>query len=229
MFKPFSGILLQKKWVNLKYCPLEFEFEIADQYDPIVSLGQNGNTAAAVGSTSYSWTIQNCVMKADICQLDSGVDNKYDERVISGGDLKLNFYRIISNLQTLVSNNASVNISRSCHSLAKVFVSFDKDITGGSAAGSRASVYNCKWWNNFCSPMCGDAVNGAFDPSHEIQGISLQIGSKVFPDYPIVSHGEAMYHLGKCLGIASNNLRSLNITGQDFRNTLVSIPRKCLN
>ena len=37
MFKPLSGVLSQKKWIHLKYCPLEFEFELADQFDPIVS------------------------------------------------------------------------------------------------------------------------------------------------------------------------------------------------
>jgi hypothetical protein len=36
-FKPLAGILMQAKYVPLRYCPLEIELELADSDDPVIS------------------------------------------------------------------------------------------------------------------------------------------------------------------------------------------------
>ena len=45
----------------------------------------------------------------------------------------------------------------------------------------------------------------------------LQIGSKLFPEYPIRSHNEAFYQLSKCLGVQSSALHNFDITAREYR------------
>ncbi len=46
----------------------------------------------------------------------------------------------------------------------------------------------------------------------------LQIGSKLSPEYPVKTHAEAFYSLRKALGIQANNLHSIDIDGNAYRN-----------
>ena len=46
----------------------------------------------------------------------------------------------------------------------------------------------------------------------------LQIGSKLFPEYPIKTHAEAFHSLRKALGIQANNLHSIDMDGNEYRN-----------
>ena len=46
----------------------------------------------------------------------------------------------------------------------------------------------------------------------------LQIGSKLFPEYPIKTHAEAFYSLRKAVWIQANNLHSIDIDGNEYRN-----------
>ena len=41
MFKPLCGLFQQTKYLPLRYCPIEFELELANQYDPSVTPGIN--------------------------------------------------------------------------------------------------------------------------------------------------------------------------------------------
>ena len=52
-------------------------------------------------------------------------------------------------LQTLVSNDSQVNVSRSLSKMKSLFMSLDKDFLDGS---DRKTFYN-KQYNNFYSPM----------------------------------------------------------------------------
>ena len=45
----------------------------------------------------------------------------------------------------------------------------------------------------------------------------LQLGSKLYPEYPIRSHAEAYYQLRKALGIQSSKLHSFDIDTHDYR------------
>ena len=45
----------------------------------------------------------------------------------------------------------------------------------------------------------------------------LQIGSKLFPEYPIRSHQEAFYQLKKTLGIQSSAVHNFNIESVQYR------------
>ncbi len=68
-------------------------------------------------------------------------------------------------------------------------------------------------WNNFWSPMVSPQTLGNFvyDQDYELDSCYIQIGSKVYPEYPIRSHPEAFYQLTKCLGVQASDIHNLDI------------------
>ena len=54
------------------------------------------------------------------------------------------------------------------------------------------------------------APNGEFE-------FQLQIGSKLFPEYPIRSHGEACYQLKKTLGVQASAVHNFDISAAGHR------------
>ena len=75
-----------------------------------------------------------------------------------------------------------------------------------------------KNWNDFYSPMYETAkgANNKYDNSKEFQA-QLQLGSKLYPEYPIRSHAEAMHQLRKTLGAKSSNTHNFNIDSHEYR------------
>ncbi len=99
--------------------------------------------------------------------------------------------------------------------MKSVFVTLDKSF---GASDTRTLFYN-KFWNNFWSPNAGTGGNDFLTHTGEkFSHIQLQIGSKLFPEYPIKTHAEAFYTLRKAFGIQANNLHSIDIDGNEYRN-----------
>ena len=75
--------------------------------------------------------------------------------------------------------------------------------------GDTVGFIGLKEWNNFYSPMRnlirGSSNHYNSDGEFETQ---LQLGSKLYPEYPIRSHAEAFYQLRKALGIQSSKVHS---------------------
>ena len=46
----------------------------------------------------------------------------------------------------------------------------------------------------------------------------VQLGSKLYSEYPIRSHAEAYYQLRKTLGVQSSNIHSFDIEAREYRN-----------
>ena len=93
-------------------------------------------------------------------------------------------------------------------------MSLDKTFIGG-----RVRWHN-KSWNTFYSTMAGNRsmTSYIYDSDTEIQHLQLQIGSKLFPEYPLRSHAECFYNLRKSLGVQANNLHALDISGDEYHN-----------
>ncbi|MFM7989840.1 MAG: hypothetical protein ACKPKO_62050, partial [Candidatus Fonsibacter sp.] len=51
----------------------------------------------------------------------------------------------------------------------------------------------------------------------------MQIGSKLYPEYPIRSHAEAFYQLKKTLGFQASTYNASNITGSHYRESKIVI------
>ena len=55
----------------------------------------------------------------------------------------------------------------------------------------------------------------------------LQIGSKLFPEYPIRSHNEAYYQLCKSLGVQASALHNFDISAREYRSTKFILGTDC--
>ena len=211
MFQPLCGLFQQTKYLPLRYAPLEIELELADVLDPLITL----ETPFLAANTSQLWKIENCMVKVDLCTLDNALENSYVSHFMGGKTINIVYNTFISTLQTVVSADTQINVSRSLSKMKSVFVTLDKDFADSDA---RATFYN-KSWNNFWSPNAGtDLTDALTHTSEKFSHFQLQIGSKLFPEYPIKTHCEAFYSLRKALGIQANNLHSIDIDGNSYRN-----------
>ena len=185
-FKPMSGLLSQSKWLPIRYCPVTIELElVSNAADPIVAA-----TGAFVSTTSVDWEIEDVQLKADLCTLDNAVDNQIADHLLSGKPLPINFQTYISQSQILAaaqSSNFSVNVSRAVTRLARVFIGL------GGPENPTAPDVRSKPWNTFFNPMDGDHT-----PARELE-YQVQIGSKLFPEYPVQSSSEAFAQLNKAV------------------------------
>ena len=63
-------------------------------------------------NTSQTWRIENCMVKVDMCTLDNALDNSYVSHLLSGKTLNIVYNTFISSLQTVVSAETQINVSR---------------------------------------------------------------------------------------------------------------------
>ena len=223
LFKPCSGLFNQPKMLPIRYMPLTIELELVhDNTEPIVSattVGQDNFDVsnAATGNTSLLWQIQNVQVKCDVVTLDNQLDNSYAEHLLSGKALPINYQTYVSQKQSILSgNNGSqkvrLNVTRALTRLKNVFITLDQPATGQNYAPK------FKEWNSFYSPMedYTGAQRNSWDAAGEIADFQVQIGSKLFPEYPIRSHAEAYYQLRKTLGKHDQH-NSFDITQHEYR------------
>ena len=231
-FKPLSGILMQSKFIPLRYCPLEIELELADMEDPIIS-NSNGLEGTAMAtdlanSTALTWKLESCELKCDICTLDNALDNNYVAHMLSGKTLQIVYNTFISNIQTVLSQDTQINVSRSLSRLRSVFLSLERDFSEEVNKTDRTRWYY-KHWNNFYSPMAVDTntILTRHTQHNEIVSLQLQVGSFLIPQYPIRSHAECFYSLRKSLGIQSSGLANIDINGNQYRNDKFIVGLDC--
>jgi len=95
------------------------------------------------------------------------------------------------------------------------------------AATPRNNIVGGQQWNDLFSPSAYDtegAVNGVgemvnvYTPDGEFE-YHMQIGSKLYPEYPIRSHAEAYYQLRKTLGHQSSTIHNFAITAGKYKST----------
>ena len=75
---------------------------------------------------------------------------------------------------------------------------------------------NLKEFNNFWHPMSSETASGAYNSGKEVE-LHVQIGSKLFPEYPIRSASKTFSQLRKTMGIHQSPFHSLDITGPQYR------------
>ncbi len=148
-FKPLCGIFMQATYLPLRYAPIEIELSLSDTTEPIVS-EQTCNFKTA--NTSYQYKLEKCMLKCDVCTLDDALDNNYASRLLSGKSLNIVYDAFAINIQTMLTNGAQVNISRSVSALKSVFLPLEKYLI----AGTECKTFFAKQWNNFYSPRAVD-------------------------------------------------------------------------
>ena len=209
-FKPLLGLFTQTKYIPLMWCPITLELEIVSTAtDAIVDPSATSDTTFTANNCSTSWQIEDVRLVCDVVTPDSALQNSYAEHVLSGKALPINYNTYISILQSISPPVINVNVTRAVSRLKSLFVTFDIAHVGG---GDVAATTVQKDFNNFVHPM-----DGSYDVTKEIEW-QIQIGSKLFPEYPCRSVAQTFYELKKCLGISSTSFHNISPTFAQYIN-----------
>ena len=191
-FTPMSGILNQKKYLPIRYAPLQFEFELVGSASDALNV--------AVGSEKFE--ISNVQLKCDLVTLDNSLDNEYAQHLLDGGNLPINFGTFTTASQVISHIKSSVNVQRAFTRMKSVYVSLSNDQNS-----NKSEV------DDFLNPM-----GATYDFQKELQ-FQMQLGNKLFPEYPIRSVAESYYQLRKVMGDYHSNTGAMDINPQDYRST----------
>ena len=217
LFRPLSGLLMQSKFIPIRYCPLTIELEVIDNLtDPIVSkFYGTGDNDIKADNTSLKWQIENVQLKCDLCTLDNALDNSFSQHLLDGKSMPISYNTYISQMLAVGQRDVNLSVSRAVSRLKSVFVSLDHDVSGEQDMKGR------KAWNDFYSPM-QPFSGGVNEWERHYDGgefeFQMSVGSRLFPEYPIRSHAEAFYQLKKSLGVQSSSVHNFDITAQEYRN-----------
>jgi len=185
-FSPFCGILRQEKYLPIRYCPLQFEFELYSSTAITLS-----NPAPAVATKYLLTDVQ---IKCDLLDLDNGFDNQYSQFLLSGKMLPIHYTAVSHSSQVLTNYRSDVHVSRSLTRLKAVFISLlGLDISTPDPGISEV--------NFFYHPMNPTAADTKYYDYNEELEFQIQVGSKLFPEMGIRSLAEAYYQLRKTLGL----------------------------
>jgi len=210
LFKPMFGLFNQSKMIPIRYCPLTMELElVTNPEDCVIIGGAAGDPAPAflASNSSTSWEIVDVQLKCDLLTLDNAVDNQMVEKLLSGKSININYNTYVSQSQSISGRNSSVPITRALTRLKNIFVTFD-----GLRVDEATRLHWYKEFNDFYHPNSYSVTDYDSDKELEIQ---VQVGSKLFPEYPIRSLSESFYQLVKCLGLSS--LRDVSLTNDSYR------------
>ena len=96
----------------------------------------------------------------------------------------------MSNIQTNLSGDDQIKVSRSLSKLRSVFILLQRDIP--NIVGQPRNDGINKLWNNFYSPMAQDETTATTTHIEEceIESLQLQVGDFMTPQCPIRSHAE---------------------------------------
>ena len=169
-------------------------------------------------NTSTTWEINNPVVKVDICTLDNSLQNEYAQLLLSGKSLPINYSSYVNQMQSISGTSPAINITRALSRLKSVFVTFDQ-LSSTAPTSSASNMHLPLWkrnWNDFHHPMTY-STSAAYDANYEME-YQLQIGSKLFPDFPTRTLQEQFYQLRKCMGTEASNFHSFDITPKQYRN-----------
>jgi len=205
-FKLLAGIFEQTKYLPLRYCPIVIELELVNsKYEPIIKPGPGTGSQINESNTSEEWTISDVQLKCDLCTLDNALDNEYAQHLLEGKALPINYNTFVTQNQAISGTNISINVSRALSRLKTIFITF---LHTNTLAVSTIS----KEFNNFYHPMND---KGSYDSSAELE-YQVQIGSKLYPEYPVRSLSEAFCKLKQCVYGADNTFHSISFTARQY-------------
>ena len=232
-FKPLCGLFSQFKYLPLKYMGnLTIELElVANATDCIIDYRDDtsntdiGNrfttdvdTVATPGAnftnTSIDWEINNARVVCDVCTLDNNLNNEYVKHLLEGKGLPITYTTYITQSQTVAGlTDISVQVIRSVSKLVASFITFYK--SGNPSIGYE---YCDKEFCRFYHPhqASSEVDEGMYDADFDLQ-FQIQLGSKLYPEYPCNSMTEAFYHLRKALNLPMFHQHSLSIDFKQYR------------
>lgn len=211
-FKPLLGLFNQGKFLPLKYVPITLEFELCDVNDAIitpqtydVATGYNGIYTTT--NTTNSWQIQNCCIKCDICTIDNALNNSYNDHLLSGKALPIEYSTFISQQSSVVGKNFAVQVIRAVSKLQRAFITFYLEPTVAQPFRKPSITFH--------HPMSESTATYKYNPDKEIQ-MYLQLGSKLYPEYPVQSVAECFYRLKEALNLPEYHQHSISIKFKNY-------------
>ena len=98
-------------------------------------------------------------LTSDVVVLDSALMNSYNEHVLSGKSLNIQYGTYITMQQTVTGDNISVNVSRAASRLKTIFCSFDHDFKPSDQQRIDYPFFLGKQkWNYFYHPMANSTI-----------------------------------------------------------------------
>ena len=203
MFKPMLGLVNQSKLLPVKYCPIVIELELCNSnLDPIITPGKKnaaGSTPAVftTDNTGTDWSIENICVKCDCCTLDNHLNNEYTSHLLAGKALPIKYSTLISQQSTISKNNVAVQVSRAVSRLQKAYITLYNPHPTEEIAWDKQSI-------KFYHPM---ELDGVYNSDKELE-FQIQLGGKLYPEYPCRSISEAFSILKQTMNLPDWGLHS---------------------
>ena len=218
-FKPLLGLTLQSKLIPVKFAPIILELEVVNSnLDPIITPDKkntptdstvtfcSGAASAGQAQTGTNWSIENICVKCDCCTLDNSLNNSYVEHLLSGKALPIKYSTYINQMSAISGKTVAVQVARAVSRLQKCFITLYKNPTTETILDKQAI--------KFYHPM--DQGN-VYSTAHELE-FQIQLGSKLYPEYPVRSVSECFSILKQTLNLPDWGLHSVGIDFQQYIN-----------
>ena len=234
-FKPLAGLFSQFKYLPLKYMGnLTIELELVsndldcivnpDDYDEAdAGIAQNlrekftADVALPGGNptnTSKVFELNNAFVQCDVCTLDNNLNNEYVKHLLEGKGLPITYTTYITQMQSVEgSTDFSVPVIRSVSKLVASFITFyrtDQPSLGYEYANKRF----CRFYHPHQSH--DSSTEGLYDVNKDFE-FQIQLGSKLFPEYPCNSLSQCFYHLRKALNLPVFHQHSISVDFKQYR------------
>ena len=232
-FKPLCGLFSQFKYLPLKYMGnLTIELELVTNATDCIIDPDDVTTADAKGkrfvkdidpateadaefrNTSIDWEINNARVVCDVCTLDNNLNNEYVKHLLEGKGLPITYTTYITQSQSVKGvSDINVQVIRSVSKLVASFITFYK--AGDPSTGYE---YCDKEFCRFFHPQqaSDEQTEGIYDSNLDLQ-MQIQLGSKLYGEYPITSLQECYYHLRKALNLPMFHQHSMSIDFRQYR------------
>ena len=202
--------MLQPKLLPVKYAPIILELSLVNSnLDPIISPGVknfvgSGSATFTSDNTGTDWQIENCSIKADCCTLDNQLNNEYTAHLLAGKALPIKYSTFINQQSSISGKLVAVQVARAVSRLQKCFITFYKTPATETITDKQAiKLYH---------PMSEDSTS-FYTPGLELE-FQIQLGSKLYPEYPCKSISECFSILKQTLNLPDEHLHSVGI---DFK------------
>ena len=154
------------------------------------------------------------VLYATYALFYNNLNNEYVKHLLEGNGLPITYTTYITQSQSVAGmTDISVPVIRSVSKLVASFISFYK--SGGPGAGYE---YADKEFARFYHPRQSHNPldEGIYDKDKDLE-FQIQLGSKLYPEYPCNSITQCFYHLRKALNLPMFHQRSMNINFKQYR------------
>ena len=156
----------------------------------------------------------NARVVCDVCTLDNNLNNEYVKHPLEGKGLPITYTTYITQSRTINNtDNISIPVIRSVSKLVASFNTFYK--SGDPSIGFE---YCDKEFCRFYHPMqtSDEAVDGIYGEDKDLE-FQIQLGSKLYPEYPCRSMTECFYHLRKALNLPMFHQHSMSVSFRHYR------------